>query len=225
MTVTAHHVGERIGAEVALAPLPALSKLGGATVQDCRTDTPPSNWPAVQVLALFPPRQPADTLAIERAAARMHARQVLVQRLGATAAASWLQRRREARGAQSVSFSHEVGASLLAWSTSGAVGVDLVDLDGLARASQQELTATASLYLGPDAAAAVAAAPLAPASRLAFALRWCSLEARLKCLGLELDEWQSGLDGELGRIATVRVYVESVYGQVSARWIGCLAWR
>ena len=225
MTVTARRVGHRIGVEVGLVPLPALGIVGGATVQDCRTDPPPSNWPIVQVLALFPPRQPADTPVMERAAARIFARQVLVQRLGATAAASWLQRRREARGAQSVSFSHEVGASLLAWSTSGAVGVDLVDLDSLARASQQELTATAALYLGPEAAAAVAAAPLAPASRLAFALRWCTLEAKLKCLGLELNEWQSGLDGELGRIATVRVYVEAVYGQVSARWNGCLAWR
>lgn len=192
---------------------------------DCSIDTPPVGWPPLQVLALFPPRQPGAAPALERSSARCLARQVLLQRVGAAVAAQWLELPRAARGARSLSFSHAAGASLLAWCATGAIGVDLVDLDTLALASQQELATTAALYLGPIEAAAVAAAPLASEARLRFAVAWASLEARLKCLGLELDEWQPTRAGRLGSTAVVQVWVPDRDAQRSRRWIGCAAWR
>lgn len=207
------------------SPLAVSCPVGAAVVYNCRTDTPPASWPPVQVLALFPPQQLGSVPALERSAQRRLARQVMLRQFGAAAASHWLQLPREARGARRVSLSHEPGASLLAWCPSGAIGVDLVDLDHLAMASQQDLTATAALYLGPDGAAAVAAAPLACEARLAFALRWSSLEAKLKCLGLELDEWQPEVDIKLGDFGVVPVCVVDRDGQASRRWIGCVAWR
>ncbi|MEO8278283.1 MAG: 4'-phosphopantetheinyl transferase superfamily protein [Ideonella sp.] len=195
-----------------------------AEVHDCSIDTPPAGWPPLQVLALFPPIQPGAAPALVRASAQGMARQVLMQRAGAETPAQWQELPRAARGARSVSFSHEAGASLLAWCATGAIGVDLVDLDSLALASQQELAATAALYLGPIEAAAVAAAPQASEARLRFAVGWASLEARLKCLGLELDEWQSARADSLDSTAVVQVFVPDRDAQISGRWIGCAAW-
>lgn len=186
----------------------------------------------MQVLVVFPPLPPAGprrvapdaASALERAGARSLARQVLQQQLGAVEAARWLALPKAACGAQRVSFSHQANASLLALCVRGAIGVDLVDLDGLALASQQDLVATAALYLGPDGAAAVAAAPLASVARIRFALRWAGLEARLKCLGRELDEWQPALDRGLRMASVVKVRILGRDAQASRRWIGCVAW-
>ena len=170
------------------------------------------------------PAEPGVAQALERPGARRLARQVLQQQLGAVEAARWLALPRAARGAQRVSFSHQTGASLLALCERGAIGVDLVDLDGLALASQQDLVATAALYLGPDGAAAVAAAPLASEARIRFGLRWAGLEAKLKCLGHELGEWRPALDRSLSTTDVVQVQVVDRNAQASRRWIGCVAW-
>ena len=186
----------------------------------------------MQVLVVFPPLPPAcprpaepgAAQALERSGARRLARQVLQQQLGPAEAARWLALPRAARGAQRVSVSYQTGASLLAWCERGAIGVDLVDLDGLALASQQDLVATAALYLGPDGAAAVAAAPLASEARIRFGLRWAGLEARLKCLGRELGEWRPALDRSLSTTDVAQVQVMDRNAQASRRWIGCVAW-
>ena len=199
--------------------------MSAAAVHDCSTAPTPAGWPPLQVLVLFAPPKPGATPALARAAAQGLAREVLRQRVVAAAAMHGLRLPPAARGAQCVSLSHAVGATLMAWCLRGAVGVDLVDLEGLALASQQELVATAALYLGPNGATSVAAAPHAGEARIRFALRWAGLEARLKCLGLELGEWQPALDSTLGGTDAVQVRVKDGTGQVSRRWIGCVAWR
>ncbi len=192
---------------------------------DCSTDPAPAGWPPLQVLVLFPTREPGAAPAFQRAAARRFARRVLLQRAGAATATRWLGLPRGARGAQGVSFSHEADASLLAWCPTGEIGVDLVDLDSLALASPRELVATAALYLGPDWASEVAARTLASGSHIHFALGWASLEARLKCLGMGLDEWQPARDQRLSKTGVVKIRVMECDGQTSKRWIGCVAWR
>lgn len=162
---------------------------------------------------------------LARQAARRLARQLVVERFGAGAAGLWLQGPSATRGARAVSFSHEAGVSLVAWCPSGTVGVDLVDLDSLALASPQELAATAALYLRPQASAEVAAATTAGEARRRFALRWAGQEARLKCLGLELDEWQPALARSLVSAGVVQVTVVDQDGSASRPWIGCVAWR
>lgn len=93
-----------------------------------------------------------------------------------------------------LSVSHEPGLSLFAIHCAGAVGVDLVrvgpplpDIDRLARD-----------YLGPDAAAAIAALPEAQ-RQPAFAQAWTRLEAALKCLGHGLSEWTPEIGEGLAR--------------------------
>ena len=156
----------------------AAVSAGAAQVQECRTGVLPKGWPALQVLALFPPRHPGAVPELARQAARSLARQLVAERFGVEAAGLLLKGPRATRGARAVSFSHEVGVSLVAWCPNGTVGIDLVDLDSLALASQQELASTAALYLGPQVSAEVAAATTADAARQRFALRWAGLEAR-----------------------------------------------
>jgi phosphopantetheinyl transferase (holo-ACP synthase) len=198
---------------------------GAAQVQDCSMGVLPAGWPPLQVLALFPPRQPGAAPDLARQAARRLARQLVLERFGVEAPGLPLQAPRATCGARTVSFSHEAGVSLLAWCPSGTVGIDLVGLDSLALASPQELAATAALYLGPQACAEVAAATTAGEARRRFALRWAGHEARLKCLGLELDEWRPALARWLGAAGVVQVTVADQDGSASGTWIGCVAWR
>ena len=63
------------------------------------------------------------------------------------------------------------------------IGVDLLKL-----AHIPDWQAVATLYLGPEVSAAIAATD--PAQQMAcFALHWAQLEARCKCQGLGLSEW------------------------------------
>jgi len=132
------------------------------------------------------------------------------------------------RGAQAFSFSHEAEASLLAWcpsgeaGASGAIGVDLLDLDSLAQASPHELADTAALYLGPECAADLSAQP--SQAHLRFAQAWTRHEARLKCLGLGLEEWQPALAQRLGSTEVAEVQVPDGEGRVLARWVAAVAW-
>jgi len=83
------------------------------------------------------------------------------------------------------SFSHDDGLSLAAFNLRGAVGVDVirvVDIPDWERVAQD--------YLGRAATEKLRAA--SPAERPhAFAQAWAEHEARLKCLGLQLAEWET----------------------------------
>jgi 4'-phosphopantetheinyl transferase len=197
----------------------------GAVLQACSTGAMPSAWPGVRVLALFRTPEPEMAKALGRADARRLARQVLQEHAGQALATPCLELPRHHRGAQRVSISHDANLSLLAWCAVGTVGVDLVTLDSLAHASPQELVSTAQLYLGPEAAESVAAAAQASEARTRFAIRWADMEAKLKCLGLELDEWHPARARSLEAINSVPVQAVDANGQACTRWVGCVAWR
>lgn len=94
-----------------------------------------------------------------------------------------------------ISVSHENGLSILAVNFSGPVGIDLLripdDPDW-----EAQIPALACDYLGPTLARQLN--DLAPEERLAnFAHAWTGHEARLKCRGMALTEWSSGLETSL----------------------------
>ncbi len=206
----------------------------------------PVSWPPIQLRLVWrPPR--ADAHAIAPAADRDEAR-VLVRRLLRQHAGPALANRLDAcaadqRGGQPVSVSHDGRLSLVAWCHTGRLGVDLVDLASLADASPAELQDTARCYLGPDAAQALGLATDAPtgtglgpadpaaqhtihALRLRFAAAWASQEARLKCLGLALDEWSPARSARLDAQPWAEVAV--AHPQPAAPpwgcWLARLAW-
>lgn len=114
-----------------------------------------------------------------------------------------------------ISVSHEAGLSLLAINFSGPVGVDLMqlpeDLDWLTH-----IPALASDYLGPQSARQLAAlAPEAQAS--SFAAAWTRHEARLKCLGLGLQEWQPALEEDLSNCRVQPLLLPAGYVGAVAR--------
>jgi 4'-phosphopantetheinyl transferase len=86
-----------------------------------------------------------------------------------------------------LSISHEEGLSLAAIAPDGAVGVDLLATTALPNLA--ECLRLARDYLGPSTAQALTALPAAEVTT-AFALAWTQWEARLKCAGLALTEWQ-----------------------------------
>ena len=93
-----------------------------------------------------------------------------------------------------LSISHEGALSIAAIHLHGAVGVDMLHTQLPADALAVTLD-----YLGPAAAQALTVAD--PADRpAAFAAAWTDHEARLKCLGVDLGEWD---DNPL--LATCRV--------------------
>jgi 4'-phosphopantetheinyl transferase len=82
-----------------------------------------------------------------------------------------------------LAISHDGDISLAAYSFSGAVGIDLTSIRPV-----PDWQAVARDYLGPATAHALAARPDGERDA-AFAHAWSEHEARLKCLGLQLDEW------------------------------------
>jgi 4'-phosphopantetheinyl transferase len=99
-----------------------------------------------------------------------------------------------------ISVSHEAGLSLVAVNYAGPVGIDL--MRPLASADWREQIPTlAHDYLGPDIARKLASLPHAMQLQH-FAEAWTQHEARLKCLGLGLQEWQPAL---AQRLSTCRV--------------------
>lgn len=99
-----------------------------------------------------------------------------------------------------ISVSHEWGLSLLAVNFSGPVGIDLLripddpDWEG-------QIPALAKDYLSPKMARQLN--DQAPPERLAsFAQAWATHEARLKCRGLALVEWNSELEKSLAEYCT-----------------------
>ena len=91
-----------------------------------------------------------------------------------------------------LSISHEPGLSLAVINLAGPVGVDLLRVATIASGSGT----VARDYLGPDAASALAGLPDEQLQH-AFAQAWTRLEARLKCLALELREWSPALEARL----------------------------
>jgi 4'-phosphopantetheinyl transferase len=93
-----------------------------------------------------------------------------------------------------LAISHDGALSVAAISMSGAVGIDVQQVE--AADAFPDWEPVARDYLGPHAVAALAGLP-APARTLAFALAWSEREARLKYLGRELVEWSADGDAEL----------------------------
>ncbi len=94
-----------------------------------------------------------------------------------------------------VSIAHEAGLSLVALHRHGSVGVDLMHPIDMPDALD-----VARDHLGPEVAKALANASAkgtATEKAQAFALAWTAHEARLKCLGLPLQEWQPEMDKDL----------------------------
>lgn len=82
-----------------------------------------------------------------------------------------------------LSISHEGALSIAAINLSGAIGVDMLHTQ-----LPHDALAVTLDYLGPDAAQALTVA--APEQRpAAFATAWTDHEARIKCLGIDLGEW------------------------------------
>lgn len=92
-----------------------------------------------------------------------------------------------------LSLSHEAGLSLIAIRCDGPVGIDVLDIESIP-GSDEELLALANDYLGAASAARLADLP-ATERRWSFASAWVAHEAKLKCLGLGLEEWHPDLEG------------------------------
>lgn len=142
----------------------------------------------MQIVAVNTPNR------LNRDVARQRVRQVLREILGDEALVSSpgqpirLARQGSTTG---ISVSHEAGLSLVAVNYAGRVGVDL--MRPLASADWfEQIPVLAHDYLGPEIAQELACHP-AEAQMQHFAERWTEHEARLKYLGLGLEEWQPTL--------------------------------
>lgn len=109
-----------------------------------------------------------------------------------------------------LSISHSEGLSIAAIALDGAVGVDLMRIVEL-----PDQAILARDYLGPEAAARLAALPVRDQAS-SFAETWTAQEAKLKCLGLALTEWTPELETRLGRCAVQTLALPE-------GWVGSLA--
>lgn len=90
-----------------------------------------------------------------------------------------------------LAFSHDEALSVAAIGLDGLVGIDVMRISDI-----PDWQALARDYLGQQVADALAA--LAPAQRpAALARAWSEREARLKCLGWPIGEWQAGEEAGL----------------------------
>jgi len=115
-----------------------------------------------------------------------------------------------------ISIAHESGLSLVAIHLQGPVGVDLMRV-----LDMPDALVVAHAYLGPDVAEALEALP-PPEQVQAFAQAWTAHEARLKCLGMPLQEWHEGLDEQLRDCELQAVDVSL---RAPAPMVANLAWR
>jgi 4'-phosphopantetheinyl transferase len=91
-----------------------------------------------------------------------------------------------------LAISHDGGVSLGAFRLDGGpVGIDVMQVIEV-----PDWAAVARDYLGPTCVEALASLP-ADARAVAFARAWSGREARLKCLGWPLSEWDAGQAGKL----------------------------
>ncbi len=91
-----------------------------------------------------------------------------------------------------LSISHDGDISVAAYCLAGAVGIDVAIIVAV-----PDWQSVARDYLGPATADALARLP-AGERDAAFADAWSEHEARLKCLGLQLEEWSAPLARALG---------------------------
>ena len=90
-----------------------------------------------------------------------------------------------------LAFSHDEALSVAAIGLDGLVGIDVMRIVEI-----PDWQALARDYLGPGVAQGLAAQT--PAERpAALARAWSEREARLKCLGRGIDEWQAGEEAGL----------------------------
>jgi 4'-phosphopantetheinyl transferase len=94
-----------------------------------------------------------------------------------------------------LAISHDGELSVAAWSATAAVGIDV-----MAVAEFPDWDAVALDYLGPASTAALLALPES-AHSAAFARAWSEREARLKCRGLPLSEWNELSDADEAQLA------------------------
>lgn len=113
-----------------------------------------------------------------------------------------------------LSISHETDFSVAAIAPNGSVGVDLVRTTVLPDAT--ECLRLAHEYLGPSAREQLAKTPEAERP-LAFARAWTAWEARLKCAGVGLREWEPALEQPLCQLETQILSLPGPY-------CGTLAW-
>ena len=189
----------------------------------CRVVAAPPDWPALQVLAVAHPGAPGH--AHGRDAARRRVRQLLLQHAGPAIAAPFLATDGSASGACRASVSHEQGFSLLAWCEQGCIGIDVVGPRSLAGANPEELAITARLYLGADPAEGAARTATPQAASQRFASAWARHEAKLKCLGLVLEEGSAALWVRLADCRTARVALPPSLGCDAAASTAWIAWR
>ncbi|HEY3432986.1 MAG TPA: 4'-phosphopantetheinyl transferase superfamily protein [Rhodocyclaceae bacterium] len=108
-----------------------------------------------------------------------------------------------------VSISHEPGLSLLAINLHGPIGIDLMQCPE-APPWQTEIPQLARDYLGPDIARELANLP-PQAQALLFAKYWTQQEARLKCLGLGLEEWSVARQQQFARLENYALALPAGY--------------
>lgn len=104
-----------------------------------------------------------------------------------------------------LSVSHEPGLSVAVAHLGGPVGIDLMSVS-LRPEWAAEIPTLARDYLGPEVAAGLDALP-AGERIVTFARHWTELEARLKCLGVQLQEWSADLQRELNACRSLRLQV------------------
>lgn len=115
---------------------------------------------------------------------------------GASARHAWL------------AISHDGALSVAAIRCAGPVGIDLMQVSTV-----PDWEAVARDYLGPACAAGLAALPEAGRAA-AFARAWSEREARIKCLGWQLDEWRA--EDEAALLACACLPLELPPGYVGA---------
>ena len=113
-----------------------------------------------------------------------------------------------------LSVSHEAKESVAAIRVGGAVGVDIVRSRSDSNLTQHWKTVALD-YLGPRARSRIARMP-AEDQIASFLRSWTRLEARLKCLGMPLSEWNPALDSMLESCLTVELLgVPDVVGTIA----------
>jgi 4'-phosphopantetheinyl transferase len=128
-------------------------------------------------------------------------------------------RRAALLAATGLSISHAPGCSLIAWHADGAVGVDLQPTDAANALPLEEMQRIAALYLGPEVCRALHAD-----GPTVFSDRWAAHEARLKCLGVALQEWSPALQARMQACATRALRRPDTLAG-SPRWSAAVAWR
>jgi 4'-phosphopantetheinyl transferase len=104
-----------------------------------------------------------------------------------------------------LSISHDGELSLAAISLAGEVGIDVTRVVDF-----PDWHAVARDYLGPSIAAHLSSLPAAERP-LAFARAWSEREARLKCLGIQLAEWDAGLERRLAACRCLALDLPETY--------------